>query len=355
MFYHVLSILDSEICRYRNIRNVKSNRCTTKHCVELGSTHSQGHDELYWPAELLSTQATQLEIELNSLEKLTGSCCPSQESSWRLWRPRRSRKHGLQTKCSHFYIFQIWILLLTVRPSISLWPIIYRMPDAKIQVYNVVLLLYIYIYIMSSTVIQGASFSSNAWKSTVSYKNIRYKETFDFAGLSKCLPYLSCPPLSPCYNIVHESRHAALDTRFPNLNALHTGCPSWHHNHNHLRYSRLLGPKQNTKQRSRLQCVLQKWRWIFREYLSFSFFVFVDRFISAKLLSPRATSLYNCVCKSRQVKWVRFSICWQQHELVDVFPSFRCWLESIGPEEFCLSSQIPADPYYLSLHINFTV
>lgn len=143
MFYHVLSILDSEICRYRNIRNVKSNRCTTKHCVELGSTHSQGHDELYWPAELLSTQATQLEIELNSLEKLTGSCCPSQESSWRLWRPRRSRKHGLQTKCSHFYIFQIWILLLTVRPSISLWPIIYRMPDAKIQVYNVVLLLYI--------------------------------------------------------------------------------------------------------------------------------------------------------------------------------------------------------------------
>jgi hypothetical protein len=143
---------------------------------------------------------------------------------------------------------------------------------------------------MSSTVIQGASFSSNAWKSTVSYKNIRYKETFDFAGLSKCLPYLSCPPLSPCYNIVHESRHAALDTRFPNLNALHTGCPSWHHNHNHLRYSRLLGPKQNTKQRSRLQCVLQKWRWIFREYLSFSFFVFVDRFSSANccLHAPQA-------------------------------------------------------------------
>ena len=77
MIKYDLSILDSEICRYRN---VKSNHCTTKHCVELGSTRSQGHDEL-WPAELSSTQATQLEIELNSLEQLTGSCCRSEESS----------------------------------------------------------------------------------------------------------------------------------------------------------------------------------------------------------------------------------------------------------------------------------
>ena len=87
---------------------------------------------------------------------------------------------------------------------------------------------------------------------------------------------LSCLPLSHCYNIVHESRQAALDSSFPNLNWL---------------------TQLNTKQRSRLQCVLQKCRCIFCKYCSdtclslfFSFLDLVDRFVSAKLLSPRTTS-----------------------------------------------------------------